>query len=120
MDIYRHFIKFKYIFDFHLHLSIKKQYKPKIYVFWDDQGKWYWDFGRSFDRDSKNQSMPWFRGFELFGPFDTETDACADWLKGCKCHQYQIPWPVIIMGRIRFKKWRPIYGSWKTGIGHLG
>lgn len=103
---------------------MQKQYKPGIYTF-TNKGKWYWDFARSFDADISASTTVWgqlnHRECQLFGPFDDQSSACADWLKGCKTHEYKIPWPVIHRGEIsdNTPKWRSIRGSWDNSDGFL-
>lgn len=106
------FIYLKYIYElkFELSVSVSKSWRPAIYVFYDDNGLWYWDFKNSFLQDAKAG-----RDFRLFGPFKSQTEARADWLKGCKTHKYQAPsTPIIMWGRIDFTNWSPIYGDWET------
>lgn len=97
-------------------LYIRKIYRPGIYVFWDSFGNCYWDFMRSYDLDTKSK-----RKHQLFGPFDSESSACADWLKGCNTHGYKIPWPVIVMGNVAYNcpNFIPIRGSWDNSDGVL-
>lgn len=91
-------------------LSIKRQYRPKVYLF-IHKGQYYWDFKRSFEADLVNA----YKGNDVFGPFDTIGAARRDCISGCLAHQYLRPKDVLFCGELSLisDKWRALYGSWR-------